>query len=184
MNGETCTVVVMKKINVKRELYFTQRKVTLLKMLQATVSHDMISPLNLIIMYLSLLENMPQLKEKPKEPTKKKKKQKKGYIGGQHDVQSLIQQMRNASKFAQMKFKDLLDVSLLDNGSFTLQESRFNVHEIIKEVCDLMEVQASAQKLTIDLNLAQLSIIDAIGDSNRIQQVLLNILSNAIKFSP
>jgi len=99
-------------------------------------------------------------------------------------VQSLIQQMRNASKFAQMKFKDLLDVSLLDNGSFTLQESRFNVHEIIKEVCDLMEVQASAQKLTIDLNLAQLSIIDAIGDSNRIQQVLLNILSNAIKFSP
>lgn len=52
--------------------------------------------------------------------------------------------MRNASKFAQIKFKDLLDVSLLDNGSFTLRESSLVVSEVIKEVVDLMEAQAQA----------------------------------------
>lgn len=46
--------------------------------------------------------------------------------------------MRNASKFAQMKFKDLLDVSLLDNNSFVLRESRFTVRSIIEEVVELM----------------------------------------------
>ena len=50
--------------------------------------------------------------------------------------------MRNASKFAQMKFKDLLDVSLIDNGSFTLRESRFSIKTIVEEVVSLMEAQA------------------------------------------
>ena len=61
--------------------------------------------------------------------------------------------MRNASKFAQMKFKDLLDVSLLDNGSFTLRESRFSINEIVKEVIDLMDAQAKAQNIEMELNL-------------------------------
>ena len=52
-----------------------------------------------------------------------------------------------------MKFKDLLDVSLLDNGSFTLRESRFSINEIVKEVIDLMDAQAKAQNIEMELNL-------------------------------
>jgi len=122
--------------------------VNLLKMLQATVSHDMISPLNLINMYGSLLEGMPQFNQ-PESTDKRCKK--KGKFST--DAKSLLKQIQNASKFAQMKFKDLLDVSLLDNRSFVLRESRFVVRTIIEEVCELMEAQAKAQKLTIDLNL-------------------------------
>ena len=92
--------------------------------------------------------------------------------------------MRNASKFAQMKFKDLLDVSLLDNGSFTLRESRFTVRTMIQEVVDLVDAQAKAQILSIDIDLSQINFTEVIGDANRIQQILLNILSNALKFSP
>jgi len=47
--------------------------VNLLKMLQATVSHDMISPLNLINMYIGLLENMPRIKTLITSHSKKKK---------------------------------------------------------------------------------------------------------------
>lgn len=47
--------------------------VNLLKMLQATVSHDMISPLNLINMYIGLLENMPKIKTLITSHMKKKK---------------------------------------------------------------------------------------------------------------
>ena len=42
-----------------QDLYLSRQMVNLLKMIQATVSHDMISPLNLINMYVGLLENMP-----------------------------------------------------------------------------------------------------------------------------
>ena len=83
-----------------------------------------------------------------------------------------------------MKFKDLLDVSLLDNSAFVLRESRFTVRTIIEEVIELMDAQAQAQNITVELNLDQITFDEAIGDSNRIQQILLNILSNAIKFSP
>lgn len=47
--------------------------VNLLKMLQATVSHDMISPLNLINMYIGLLENMPKIKSLVSSHRKNKK---------------------------------------------------------------------------------------------------------------
>jgi len=41
-----------------------------------------------------------------------------------------------------MKFKDLLDVSLLDNSAFVLRESQFTVRTIIEEVIELMDAQA------------------------------------------
>ena len=59
LQGKKCTAVLMIDRSVNQELYVSRQMVNLLKMLQATVSHDMISPLNLINMYLNLLENMP-----------------------------------------------------------------------------------------------------------------------------
>lgn len=67
-----------------------------------------------------------------------------------------------------MKFKDLLDVSLLDNSAFVLRESRFTVRTIIEEVIELMDAQAQAQNITVELNLDQITFDEAIGDSNRI----------------
>ena len=84
------------------------------------------------------------------------------------EAKGLLQQMRNASKFAQMKFKDLLDVSLIDNGSFTLRESRFAIKTIVEEVVSLMEAQAQAQSLAIKVELGQISFEEAIGDADRI----------------
>lgn len=60
------------------------------------------------------------------------------------EIVNILKQIRGASKFAQMKFKDLLDVSLLDNNSFVLRETRFSVRAIIEEVVSLMEAQAQA----------------------------------------
>ena len=59
LNKKSCVVVVMKDSQVFKDLFFARQMVSLLKMLQATVSHDMISPLNLINMYGGLLEDMP-----------------------------------------------------------------------------------------------------------------------------
>ena len=116
-------------------------------------------------MYAGLLESMNAFEQPKSLANNGKKRQKKT---GMSDAKSLLKQMQNASKFAQMKFKDLLDVSLLDTGTFTLRESRFTVTDIIREVCELMEAQANAQNVKIAVDLDQITFREAIGDANRI----------------
>lgn len=75
---------------------------------------------------------------------------------------------------------DLLDVTKIDKGEMVFDIEKFDINELIKEIAE--EMQRTTQKHRIELELNDCEKIE--GDRNRIGQVIVNFISNAIKYSP
>jgi two-component system CheB/CheR fusion protein len=75
---------------------------------------------------------------------------------------------------------DLLDVTKIDKGEMVFDFEKFDINELITEIAE--EMQRTTQKHKIKLELNDCKKIK--GDRNRIGQVIVNFISNAIKYSP
>ncbi len=76
--------------------------------------------------------------------------------------------------------KDLLDLSRIQTGKFEYKEELFSLDELIKEIVDYIQPTTSKHKIIIS-NVEKKKIK---GDRDRIGQVVINLLTNAIKYSP
>ena len=76
---------------------------------------------------------------------------------------------------------DLLDASKMESGKLKYNRSHFNFNELVKEVVN--EMQLTTQQHVIKVKLVKKSLI-VFADKERIEQAMINILSNAIKYSP
>ena len=76
--------------------------------------------------------------------------------------------------------KDLLDVTKVSEGQLHLKKELFSIEDLTTEVVE--EMQRTSRQHAIKLSLAKLP--DVTGDKERIGQVLTNLVSNAIKYSP
>lgn len=95
------------------------------------------------------------------------------------------QTIQTASKNLLVIIDDILDISKIDAGKLDLENSGFNLTIILSEVMQLMMHKAEKKGLEIDYILPKDIHISPvlIGDPNRINQVILNLLSNSIKFT-
>jgi len=75
---------------------------------------------------------------------------------------------------------DLLDVSKIRNGSLTFHRQTFDINNLIREEIEELEIIHPNHKIAFKNN----AIIQVFGDRERIRQVLINLISNAIKYSP
>ena len=78
---------------------------------------------------------------------------------------------------------DVLDLSKIEAGKLHLVEESFNPVTIVKDVVDLFSATATSKGLHIDLALNNLSGNEYISDSGRLQEMLSNLLNNAVKFT-
>ena len=81
---------------------------------------------------------------------------------------------------------DLLDLAKKESNTFILNKSFFNLREIVKHTFTVLEFMASQKKVKLKLVIpsTQTKLFDKIyGDENRYEQILLNFVSNAIKFA-
>ena len=79
--------------------------------------------------------------------------------------------------------KDLLTVSHMEAGEITMQKEPVNLVDMIYDIFDQMEDTALKNKIELKLNLARSEKLVVNADQNRVQQVLVNLISNAIKYS-
>ncbi len=130
--------------------------------LLAVVSHELRTPLNPILAITSMLQNNPDLSTELRE-----------------DVATI---RRNVEQEARI-VDDLLSVTRLANEKIVLHQQAVDVHELVRTVLKELQPQMDAKHIGLLLQLrAKPQFIWA--DPGRIQQVLSNLLHNAVKFTP
>ncbi|MGO4877155.1 chemotaxis protein CheB [Pedobacter psychrotolerans] len=95
-----------------------------------------------------------------------------------HTLEFVSKANRQIGKLTRL-VDDLLDVTKIQAGKLTFTISNFNVEEIIAEAVDGVQGNLGKQKIIKDVDDVPIS-----ADKNRIEQVISNFLSNALKYSP
>lgn len=79
---------------------------------------------------------------------------------------------------------DVLDMSKIESGKIQLDEQPFDLPELLNRVQGMFWRKAEDSGVTLRINCEGLSVTQVIGDNLRISQVLVNLVSNAMKFTP
>ncbi|WP_276369479.1 hybrid sensor histidine kinase/response regulator [Chryseolinea sp. H1M3-3] len=127
----------------------------------ATMSHEIRTPMNGVLGMASLLAET-SLTSEQREYT--------------HTIQSSGEALLGV-------INDILDFSKIESGKMELESNDFNLRDCIEEVLDVFAVTAAKSQLDLIYEIDYNVPAQIIGDSLRLRQVLLNLVSNAIKFT-
>lgn len=127
------------------------------------ISHDIRTPMNAIVGLTVLLNHDAGDSERVKEYARK---------------------ITASSQYLLGLINDVLDMSKIESGKTTLNITEINLAELIEELGTMIRPQAKAKQQEFELFLADVTSEHLIGDRMRINQVLINILSNAVKYTP
>ncbi len=106
------------------------------------------------------------------------------YIEDRDRVTDALDKIKNSGKHLLGLINCVLDMSKIESGRITLEETEFNLADIIEEVLALFCIQMKQKNLELCVNLDGLKQKEVIGDAQRLQQVFVNIMGNAVKFTP
>ncbi|MDT4533684.1 ATP-binding protein [Eisenbergiella tayi] len=99
------------------------------------------------------------------------------------EVQENLSKLRTASHYMLDLINNILDMSRIDSGKLSLAKEPFSLESILDGIRMMMESEAQRKGLifTLEKNLVHSGLV---GDGIRLRQVLINLLSNAFKFTP
>lgn len=129
----------------------------------SNMSHDIRTPMNAIIGFTELL------KRDAKDADKVLQYTNKIYASGQY-LLGLI--------------NDVLDMSKIESGKIVLNISEINLADFVEEISVMMRPQAKQKKQEFEIFVQDIREETLLGDKVRLQQILNNILSNAVKYTP
>ena len=78
---------------------------------------------------------------------------------------------------------DILDISKIESGKMTLNPSPISLHQTMEDTCAMVRQAAAEKNIEVSLKENDISQDIVIGDTLRIQQILINLLNNAIKYT-
>lgn len=99
-------------------------------------------------------------------------------------VEDCLRKIAESSRHLLGLINDILDMSKIENGKLSISREAFSLPHCIQNINDLIRPQAVAKKLNFEISQINVDQDELIGDELRLNQILLNILSNALKFTP
>lgn len=98
-------------------------------------------------------------------------------------VSKKLDKIRSSSRYMLALINDILDMSRIENGKMTIEQTGFSLTAMLDDLQAMMSAQAEQKGLHFQ-SVLQFSHDSLIGDPLRLRQILTNLLSNAIKFTP
>lgn len=139
-----------------RELYESQRVFT------SSMNHELRSPLNGIIGSIQVLLNDTDLNQNQKE----------NVINAYQSSHIMLQVVN-----------DLLDYSKMGTSEFSITREEFDFRDVMSDACRTTVALADAKGLSFESSVPDKMPCMFMGDANRIQQIIVNILSNGVKYT-
>jgi PAS domain S-box-containing protein len=130
----------------------------------ANMSHELRTPINAILGYTELLEM--------------------GIAGAVNEAQrGQLARVRTSGQHLLRLINEILDIAKIESGRMSVEHRRANAGEAVLEAVALVEPQAAERGLTVENHCRRADDVGYTGDPDRVRQILVNVLSNAVKFS-
>lgn len=127
------------------------------------MSHDIRTPMNAIIGYTALAST---------------------HSGNQERVQDYLSKISQASNHLLSLINDVLDMSRIESGKVTINERPENLANILQELRNIIQSDIHAKRMELFIDTVDVLDEEIYCDRLRLNQILLNLTSNAIKFTP
>lgn len=128
-----------------------------------SMSHDIRTPMNAIIGFTALAQT---------------------HINHTEQVQDYLTKINTSSTHLLSLINDILDMSRIESGSVKLDEKPVHIPELLHDLRNMIQGMINAKQLSLYIDTQDVKNEDVITDKLRLNQVLINIVGNAIKFTP
>ena len=127
------------------------------------MSHDIRTPMNAIVGFTALAAS---------------------HIDNKEQVQDYLGKISVSSQHLLSLINDVLDMSRIESGKVKIEESDVHLPDLIHDIKSIIQADTTAKQQELFIDTVDVVNEDIVTDRLRLNQVLLNILSNAIKFTP
>lgn len=131
--------------------------------LMAHISHDIRTPIGGVMGMTNIARRSIEDKEK---------------------VEDCLDKIEESSSYLLSLVNKVLDLSKIESGEFKLVEEPFSIAELLKECVEMMEGQIKENKIWFYKKFPPFAYPAVFGDRLHVQQILMNILGNAVKYTP
>lgn len=126
------------------------------------MSHEIRTPMNAIMGMTNIAQNV---------------------VGDEKQVADCLEKISTSTQYLLSLINDILDMSRIESGSMTVCQESFELDKLINEIVVLMSPQAENKNINLEVEQSY-SKVNLLGDELRLNQVLINIIGNALKFTP
>ncbi|WP_455616781.1 response regulator [Eisenbergiella sp.] len=149
--------------NALKEAYDAARRANQAKTdFLSSMSHDIRTPMNAILGMTSIAE---------------------AHVDNPFKIKECLKKINDSSKHLLNLINEVLDMSKIESGKMELNESEFGIADLVRNVFGLCRPLILEQKHQLQIDISAVAHEKIIGDKERLQQVLVNILTNAIKYT-
>ena len=127
------------------------------------MSHDIRTPMNAIIGFTALAQT---------------------HIDDRGQVEDYLKKISVSSQHLLSLINDVLDMSRIESGKVTLETKPVHLPELVEDIGDAIQVGADKKHISFTVDTAGMKNEDVIADPLRLEQILINVLANAVKFTP
>ena len=162
------TVISKQYEQIRRAKEEAERANTAKSRFLANMSHEIRTPINTIMGMDEMI-----LREDAKDVPK-------GYF---MSVINYALDIRSASESLLGLINDLLDISKIESGKMHLVEQGYDVADMLRSMIKMIRVKSGEKDLTFDVDVDETIPRRLYGDSGKIKQIVLNLLTNAVKYT-
>lgn len=129
----------------------------------SNMSHDIRTPMNAIIGFTTIAVS---------------------HINNKDQVKDCLQKVLSSSNHLLSLINDILDMSRIESGKVQIKEQECNISELLHNLVNIIQPQVKAKQLELFIDTFDVVNEDVMADALKLNQVFINLMSNAVKYTP